>query len=441
MLSFLIYFSTLLYSQDSHYWSNQYGTSGALLGGNVVGGVNDLSATYYNPGTLVLLSDTVSVESTNSFEFIFLKAENSLNKNLNLTQTNLRPSPSMFAVKLPFFSLKNHRLAISYLTKTDFDFDISGNLISGIQNPTYNFVSEEVKIITHLKEIWFGLTWSYSLNKNLGIGVSNYFAIRSQNGRVQLFDGEFSLLNTGNSIAFMEYNYYNVRLLWKIGVAWKMNKWNFGLTVTTPSINLFGKGNAGLTSTVFIDNNTGNPVSKSLISNYQEGLSSEFKSPVSIALGTKYTFDHTTIYFSLEWFDSVHPFHIMNPKNFIGQSDGKEYSFQSLFTSKNLMNFGMGIKHIFSSKFILYSGFSTDNSYYRDKSNNSFIQSTWDIFHMNAGGKLLYGNFNFTFGVGYSFSLNYFRKVLQLPNTPETLNPENIDYRKIKGVFGLEYKF
>jgi len=41
-------------AQDSHYWSIQYGPVGQLVGGQVIGGVNDLSATYYNPGALGL---------------------------------------------------------------------------------------------------------------------------------------------------------------------------------------------------------------------------------------------------------------------------------------------------------------------------------------------------------------------------------------------------
>lgn len=124
-------FSFLLFSnfiaQDSHYWSNHYGTTGGLLAGNVVAGVNDLSATYYNPGALVIAKDTVVLESTAAFEMIFLNAESKLRTTIDLKQVSFRPSPGMFAIKLPLLSLKRHQLAISFLTKTDFDFDISGN--------------------------------------------------------------------------------------------------------------------------------------------------------------------------------------------------------------------------------------------------------------------------------------------------------------------------
>jgi len=40
------------FAQDSHFWTRQYGSRSALLGGAVVGGVRDSSAAYYNPGGL-----------------------------------------------------------------------------------------------------------------------------------------------------------------------------------------------------------------------------------------------------------------------------------------------------------------------------------------------------------------------------------------------------
>ena len=41
-------------AQDTHYWTQQYGTQGELLLGTVVGSLIDLSAMYYNPGALAL---------------------------------------------------------------------------------------------------------------------------------------------------------------------------------------------------------------------------------------------------------------------------------------------------------------------------------------------------------------------------------------------------
>ena len=45
-------------AQDTHYWSIQYGPVGQLVGGQLIGGVNDLSATFYNPGALALRNES-----------------------------------------------------------------------------------------------------------------------------------------------------------------------------------------------------------------------------------------------------------------------------------------------------------------------------------------------------------------------------------------------
>ncbi len=48
----LIIHSTSLFSQDYHYWSEQYGAESNLMGGAVIAGVQDNSAVFYNPGAV-----------------------------------------------------------------------------------------------------------------------------------------------------------------------------------------------------------------------------------------------------------------------------------------------------------------------------------------------------------------------------------------------------
>ncbi len=60
--------NTIITAQDSHYWTNQYGTEASLLGGLVVGSMHDLSSTFYNPGTLALTTDQILTISTDAFQ-------------------------------------------------------------------------------------------------------------------------------------------------------------------------------------------------------------------------------------------------------------------------------------------------------------------------------------------------------------------------------------
>jgi hypothetical protein len=56
-------------AQDAHYWTLQYGPKSSLLGGAVIGSVNDVSATFYNPGALALAEDLAFAVSADVFEF------------------------------------------------------------------------------------------------------------------------------------------------------------------------------------------------------------------------------------------------------------------------------------------------------------------------------------------------------------------------------------
>jgi hypothetical protein len=59
--------SFFLSAQDTHYWTDQFGTSAELLGGIVVGSVRDLSSTYYNPGAIALSRDENLILNTSAF--------------------------------------------------------------------------------------------------------------------------------------------------------------------------------------------------------------------------------------------------------------------------------------------------------------------------------------------------------------------------------------
>jgi hypothetical protein len=66
IFSLFIVFRAL--AQDSHYWYDQYGTRANLLGGCTVGSVRDLSATYYNPGSLAMNDEPALLLTSDAIE-------------------------------------------------------------------------------------------------------------------------------------------------------------------------------------------------------------------------------------------------------------------------------------------------------------------------------------------------------------------------------------
>jgi len=65
----------IICAQDSHYWTNAYGTRGQLVGGVVIGSIVDLSSTYYNPGAITKTHDTNLIITTSAFELTSIKVE------------------------------------------------------------------------------------------------------------------------------------------------------------------------------------------------------------------------------------------------------------------------------------------------------------------------------------------------------------------------------
>ena len=60
-------------AQDAHYWTYGYGPVGQLTEGTLVGGVEDLSAVYYNPAALALIEEPRFVIGLTSVEFALLE--------------------------------------------------------------------------------------------------------------------------------------------------------------------------------------------------------------------------------------------------------------------------------------------------------------------------------------------------------------------------------
>ena len=97
--SLLIFLSAAcLFSQSSHYWTQQYGNKSLLLGGAVIGSVTDLGAVYYNPAFLALQDNASSfVITAKLLQFTNVKMENGLGENIDLEKNQLGNSSGLVA--------------------------------------------------------------------------------------------------------------------------------------------------------------------------------------------------------------------------------------------------------------------------------------------------------------------------------------------------------
>ncbi len=154
-------------------------------------------------------------------------------------------------------------------------------------------VSQEAMLLQNMSELWGGLTWSRSLSPVVGIGVTTYFALRSQTKGVSI---STSALTDSGGVAGLyyenNYDYYNVRVLWKAGLAVDLSPLSFGISLTTPSVNLFGSGSAYVNAVSSgLDVNGDGVHDQLFMADYQEKLSSLYSSSWAVGIGASYQLD------------------------------------------------------------------------------------------------------------------------------------------------------
>ena len=259
-------------AQDSHYWSQQYGTRSTLLGGAVVGSVSDLSATYYNPGALSILSNPDFVLGAQLYEISSMSVAASFEENLSSTNVDAVPHLAAGLIGLKLFG--SDRLAYSILLRQRFNFSINYRLVGSDGDKD---ISNEYTLDQRLSETWLGLTWSKSLQDSMGVGVSLYGVGRSQRTVEWVGVTQAEPVVTGGR--YNEFGYTHFRILLKAGAQWMLHGWDLGTAVTLPSIPVTGWGDTYYNRTVTV------PPHQAFEASHHENQFAKYKSPLSIAGG------------------------------------------------------------------------------------------------------------------------------------------------------------
>ena len=161
-------------AQDSHYWTLQYGPRSSLLGGAVIGSVDDVSATFYNPGALSLASDVAFAVSADVFEVtgVILEDGGGAGVNLGNAKSGLRPSMIAGTIKKGLLG-GGGILAYSALTRARGTQDLAGfALLSGEDLPPELDLKDAVGGVAftgRFNDFWGGLTYSQALGEHFGL--------------------------------------------------------------------------------------------------------------------------------------------------------------------------------------------------------------------------------------------------------------------------------
>ena len=380
-------------AQDAHYWSQQYGTRSELLGGTVVGSPQDLSTTYYNPGGLAFLESQSFLLSALALEYETYEIQRSGSAR-PLAGDRFGPAPILFSGTFPS-SWTESTIAYSFLSRQKLSTRIDGWEVVGEDpdGPAANLL-----IDLKVSENWGGLTWAQRRG-GIGFGVSAFVAYRTQRGREETLSQPIpGDAPVASLVAVNDYSYWHVRALAKMGVYWAREGATIGLTVTTPGLPLFGGGEAGAYRRLDVLSPPGSGIDEAVIAPEPEVA---YRSPMSVAFGSRLPLGRGALYFTAEWFDGVERYRVLEaeevPRTGIGSS------LDALLTQEldPVLNAGLGAQFEPRGNVTFFGSVITDFGAATADPATGHSFATWDIYQFSGGAAFTALRADFTLGLSW----------------------------------------
>lgn len=435
----LFFMIGVTFAQDAHYWTLQYGPKSSLLGGAVIGTVDDVSATFYNPGGLALASNLAFAVSADVFEISGVKLEGGGGAGVDLGTSRSGLRPSMLAGTITRTLFGKGVLAYSAITRSRGTQDLEGILtLSGDDIPPgieFKDIAGLARFEGEYSDFWGGLTYSQPLGPHIGLGISWYGALRSQRRRREgITQG---VRDDGSGVAVIDIaggRYSTIRTLAKIGALAKLGAVTGGITLTTPSLHISGSGQLGLNSSEIGSD------SSSLALTVQTELPAEYKSPLSIGGGLGIQLGKARLHASGEWFNKIPSYIVMQGADFQAQEPEDEIiPVDAVQALDQVINYGVGLEYAFSEKTNGYLSFYRDNSGLTDDIERASLSTLpIDAKSLSLGADLVVGRALLTLGAGYGWGRKLDNELTDLLKREDEDFQATFVYSGIRILFGFE---
>ena len=458
-----IFCSLNFFCQDGNYWNNQYGAKSTLLCGAAVATYFDNGAIFYNPATLCFKDSGNISLSANLYEAELIKRGNALGEGLDLKGANFNFAPQIVSgnkklakkAEIEFILLSrsdvqfNQSLSFNKLYKDTLVFEPQQSLYVGSYNLRKRVLDE-----------WGGISMSFQIGKKMGFGVGSFVSYRlsryqmSMNASSVGTDTIYQTIAKSDSSLNMFTNTLN--LIFKAGWVYHGDKNHFGITLTAPSIHLWGKGN--LEYAVFFTDPQSWAFAPSNVYIRRQNLPSFYKYPLSISIGYTRKFKKSQLHFSTEYFAKVLPYFSLPVTSAISKvgsgnvTYGGEYVKGFQDAKRQILNAAIGWEKTLKGNTQLLAGFCTDfNSAMENWEEMSLADRNlnlegFNLFHFSLGIGFQHNKNNIAVGLSYSMSQ-------QLSNSlADFQNPTSVskfygfqqfncvtEYRSIGIVVGLTY--
>jgi hypothetical protein len=448
-----------LQAQDSHYWTQQYGTKSMLLSGSVIGGVEDLGAVYYNPARLSVTSGTAFLLSANVYELNTFKVDNVFGDSKNASTTQFRGVPTLAAGTFKIKKLPKHFFAYAFITRQNSDYNLSyqnevyADVLASL--PGEEYFGAAVNIQSSSSQQWTSVSWSYAFSPKFSVGVTTNYSLNKQSKGNTI---NLQALSQSNEVELYRYtrnySYTDNGLLWKIGSSATLKNWLLGLTITTPLISLGGKGSFKFEE-FFSPIAGASTFPPTYSTTYQSGLAIKYKSPLSIGFGVTRNIGKNKIHFSTEWFSSISKYTMMSAADKLSQSNPQDtIKFHLVDDERSVLNAGIGAEFFINKKVSGFASFSTDFSSITNDLTR-FVErkpeagdGTWssDFYHIGGGFVLNLNGADITLGVTHTGANLEIPRPFNFPDNPSqpilnTNDVANTRWDRWRFVFSFSFPF
>lgn len=395
----------LLFGQENNYWSTQYGSKSNLLGGASVATFIDDGAIFYNPATLAFKDSTHISISASAFQVERTEITNAFGKNLNLRDINYNVASQIIsgnlhvASKIEFeFILLNRNFVTHSFNKSHRDYYA---VVSTEPTNYYDYIGE-FESQTKLSEQWGGLAFSYKLNENWGVGITEFLSYRFQKNSQSII---ISARDTTNSsanpvIKKVDYtkklSYTHISCITKLGVVYNGKMFNSGLVVTLPSTRIAGYGK--LDNYAYMSNlSFMNPPQTNILT-FKKGqpIKVTYKTPWSVSGGFSYKIRRTFLHLTSEYFAPIKEYNLYPAKNetfmvnpFVERNTKSDTLISYEKSAKQVLNFAIGADLFINDQYQILLGFHSDFTNSKSKipsfSQNIISETGFNIWHGDLG--------------------------------------------------------